>query len=221
MVSLLSNAHTRANDSRPNGSTMLVHLSVRPMNKKIDCIIPAAGESSRMGRWKPMLPFRNTTIVDHCVRNALRANCRVILVTGFRGEELHETFQNRSHIRLVTNKSYWRGMVSSIFEGIQQVESNRFFVVHADMPLIPPSVYTTLAKERSRYSIFPCFQGRPGHPVLVSSHLIPEILKHGKAPNIKSVLRQFPCKTIPVQSDGICIDIDTMEQYRQLLATYG
>ncbi len=188
------------------------------MNRRIDCIIPAAGRSSRMGKWKPMLPFRNGTIVEQCVRNALGGNCRILLVAGFRAEELQRAFQSGPDIRLVTNEFYDRGMVSSIFAGMRCVESDRFFVAHADMPLIPPSVYIELARKISRHILFPGFLGKTGHPVLIPSRLIPQILRHDGAPDLKSVLRKFPCETVPVQSGGIHTDIDTMPQYRRLLA---
>lgn len=57
----------------------------------IDCIITAAGLSSRMGQWKMMLPWEQGTILDTSIKNALQFCSRIILVTGYRGNELHET----------------------------------------------------------------------------------------------------------------------------------
>ncbi len=53
----------------------------------IDCIIPAAGYSKRMGKWKPLLPLKNKTILDWSIDNAIKGGCRVILVTGFNGKK--------------------------------------------------------------------------------------------------------------------------------------
>ncbi|MFL4276400.1 hypothetical protein P9380_16635, partial [Escherichia coli] len=36
----------------------------------IDCIITAAGLSSRMGQWKMMLPWEQGTILDTSIKNA-------------------------------------------------------------------------------------------------------------------------------------------------------
>ena len=52
----------------------------------IDCIITAAGLSSRMGQWKMMLPWEQGTILDTSIKNALQFCSRIILVTGYRGE---------------------------------------------------------------------------------------------------------------------------------------
>ena len=54
----------------------------------LDCVIPAAGRSERMGTWKPVLPFGGSTIIQTVVTAALRARARVILVTGYRAEDL-------------------------------------------------------------------------------------------------------------------------------------
>ena len=67
-----------------------------------DCIILAAGASSRMrspravslGRepLKPLLPFGDSTLVETAVGAALRARCRAILVVGHRAVEVAEPF---------------------------------------------------------------------------------------------------------------------------------
>ena len=64
----------------------------------IDCIITAAGLSSRMGQWKMMLPWEQGTILDTSIKNALQFCSRIILVTGYRGNELHERYANQSNI---------------------------------------------------------------------------------------------------------------------------
>ncbi|MDE8740011.1 NTP transferase domain-containing protein, partial [Escherichia coli] len=51
----------------------------------IDCIITAAGLSSRMGQLKMMLPWEQGTILDTSIKNALQFCSRINLVTGYRG----------------------------------------------------------------------------------------------------------------------------------------
>ena len=179
--------------------------------------MPAAGLSSRMRDWKPMLPFKDATIIDHSVRNALAGRCRVLLVAGYRGKELRSHFKGCAHVQVAMHHAYEKGMVSSIFEGMRYVETDHFFVAPADLPLIPPSVYCILASQASHHILFPEFGGRTGHPVLVPGSLLQELPKRSAAPNMKSILRQFPYKTIAVDSSGIYADIDSMEEYRRLL----
>lgn len=48
----------------------------------VDCVMPAAGLSSRMGSWKVMLPYSHHTILDESIENALRFCSRVKKLMG-------------------------------------------------------------------------------------------------------------------------------------------
>ena len=50
----------------------------------IDCLIPAAGFSSRMGNWKLTLPYKGSTIIESSIANAMNVCDRAIVVTGHR-----------------------------------------------------------------------------------------------------------------------------------------
>lgn len=80
----------------------------------IDCIITAAGLSSRMGQWKMMLPWQQGTILDTSIKNALQFCSRIILVTGYRGNELHERYANQSNITIIHNPDYAQGLLTSV-----------------------------------------------------------------------------------------------------------
>jgi len=67
----------------------------------IDCLVPAAGLSERMGSWKPLLPFGDSTIVETVVANALAVCSRVILVVGYRGKDLGARFSTETHVIIV------------------------------------------------------------------------------------------------------------------------
>ncbi|WP_419831933.1 NTP transferase domain-containing protein [Endozoicomonas atrinae] len=119
------------------------------LTKPVDCLITAAGLSSRMGRWKMMLPFSSRdpnresnkeldgseTILDCSIANALCFCQRVILVTGYRGEEIHSRYENHPRIKLVHNPSYSLGLFSSIQTGISHCETDYLFITHGDMRL--------------------------------------------------------------------------------------
>jgi len=114
----------------------------------IDCIIPAAGASTRMGDWKPLLPFGESTIVETTIATALAAQVeggmRVLLVAGYRGDELHELFEGRPGVAIVDNPRWEAGMLGSIQAALPFVCSDRFFILHADMPLVPSAAFGLL-----------------------------------------------------------------------------
>ncbi len=168
-------------------------------------IIPAGGRSERMGRFKPLLPFGEGRLVDRAIANARAVAERVVVVTGYRGDELEAHLARRarptgsdqsppdrptgsarptsSHgptgsdgLRVVHNEHWPLGMLSSIQRGAREVETEYFFVAPADMPRLTPDIYAALLQPLPRYAAFPEHRGRRGHPVLISAAVIPRLL---------------------------------------------
>ena len=188
-------------------------------NSKIeaDCIIPAAGLSTRMGEWKLKLPYQGKSIVEHSVDNALKVCSRVLLVTGHRGDELAELFAENSRVCIVNNPRYGQGMVSSVRAGVQQVSTDYFFISHADMPCIEPEVYMQLWQARFKGSVFPGNEEKGGHPVLVSALLKESILRDVEVKSFKRILTRFSCNYLGLLNPSIHFDVDTAEGYGELL----
>jgi hypothetical protein len=78
---------------------------------EVECVMLAAGRSSRMDDWKMTLPWGKSTIVEHSVRTALNVCARVVLVAGFRAEELDGPY----------TKIFWAGTGSWLRFCLQQV----------------------------------------------------------------------------------------------------
>lgn len=182
-----------------------------------DCIIPAAGLSSRMGEWKLMLPYNNSTIVEASIKNALRVCSRVILVVGFRAEELIEQVAQYPDVDIVINENFRQGMYSSIQEGVKHVKSDYFYITHADMPCIEPEVFLSLWHGRSSGSVFPGSEKQSGHPVLISSQLVADIIGQKHPATMKKVLTRFPTSFLNLNTAEIYFDVDTPTAYQQLI----
>lgn len=183
-----------------------------------ECLIAAAGLSSRMGEWKAMLPFGKSgqTILDCSIANALTSTSRVILVTGYRGEELFERYKNHHRIKIVHNPDYKKGLFSSLQAGVKHVTSDYLFISHGDMPLIPKDVFINLQANKGNDIIFPCYQGKAGHPVLLSRHYYQHILNAPVDSRMKSLLTALPHRFISVNTNAIHLDIDTPQAYQYL-----
>lgn len=186
---------------------------------KVDCIIPAAGLSSRMGEWKLMLPFRNGFIIDACLQNALSFCSRIILVGGYRHQELFEHCPEQSNILKLYNPDYQQGMFSSILTGINSVETEYFFIVHADMPCITTNIFRILWKQQlENGTVFPGSVEHSGHPVLISTALRRCIQENLALSSIKKMLIQHPVRYLNLSYQEIHFDIDTPTAYSQLLS---
>ncbi|ACR70662.1 hypothetical protein NT01EI_3526 [Edwardsiella ictaluri 93-146] len=95
----------------------MMQLTENIIPKAVDGIITAAGLSSRMGQWKMMLPYRGGTLLDASINNALGFCQQIILVVGYRADELLQRYGNHPRIRTVVNPDYHRGLFSSVHCG--------------------------------------------------------------------------------------------------------
>ena len=184
----------------------------------IDCIIPAAGDSRRMGRWKPALRWGSGWVIDAVVQTALTAGTRVILVT--RADQrrlLAERFATRRDVILIVNPQAELGMFSSIQCGVRHLETRRFFVLPADMPLVPAAIFTQLRELPMSDAVRPMYGGQPGHPVLLSARVADRVLALPPGATMRRALDGFRMRTIETTDRGVCIDLDTPADYQRSL----
>lgn len=186
---------------------------------RIAAVVPAAGLSSRMGRFKPLLPFADGTVVEASVGNALSRAERAVVVLGKRGDELRELLFSRFGERLIfaVNPDYGStDMFTSVKIGLRAIgECGAFFITPADMPLISPTVYAALADAftESDEVLLPVAGGRRGHPPLISARLIPEILAYDGADGLRGFYRGHKVREKSVDDNGVLTDLDTPSDY--------
>ncbi|WP_261858931.1 molybdenum cofactor cytidylyltransferase [Photobacterium sanguinicancri] len=184
--------------------------------KRLDCVIPAAGLSSRMGSWKLMLPYQQHTILDASIENTLSFCSRVILVVGHRWLELVEKYKDNERVLLVRNESYKDGMFSSIQQGLKHVESDYFFITHGDMPCIPSYIFHDLWFARGGCTVFPGSAIRPGHPVLIPHSLKNTVINADIKSSMKEILFRDQVKYLDMSCEEIHLDVDTPQAYKYL-----
>ena len=189
--------------------------------ESIDCLILAAGGSTRMGRWKMMLPFGTSTVVETVVAAALGVCSRVVLVIGHESDRLRELFAHDRRVVPVENRDWRSGMFSSVKRGVSEIRSRRFFLGLADMPLVDSAVYEALlawdGDSIDNRICIPVFSGKRGHPLLLHRDVIEEI-RHAsdETTTMKDVVGRFPVHEMPWHDAGILHDLDTPDDYRRL-----
>ncbi len=195
-----------------------------------DCIVVAAGRSQRMGSWKPALPWRGGTVLTHTVSRALEAGCRVVLVGGYRFEELkrlvHEcellANAGRAGQLVLAHAPDWQeGMDASCRRGMSLVSGSGFFILPGDMPLVRPEDFHRLHEVFTASEagcVRPVYGGVPGHPVLLSSRLKNTLLHGAPGEPFHTLLREEGVTLLEWPHSGVVEDIDTPENYRRLTA---
>ena len=140
-----------------------------------DCIVLAAGASSRMGVWKLLLPWKGLTVIETVVEEALAVADRVIVVGGYRSDDLVELFSPVDRVQVVVHEGWRKGQLTTLQRGLDEVRTDGFFVTLGDMPGVTREVFGALAGRRTLLSPEPTHPrayrpGRPehpGHPVLL------------------------------------------------------
>lgn len=114
-----------------------------------------------MGQWKMMLPWQQGTILDTSIKNALQFCSRIILVTGYRGNELHERYANQSNITIIHNPDYAQGLLTSVKAAVPAVQTEHCFLTHGDMPTLTIDIFRKIWSLRNDGAILPLHNGIP------------------------------------------------------------
>jgi molybdenum cofactor cytidylyltransferase len=181
-----------------------------------------------MGALKQLLPFRGSTIAEAAVGSALEAGCRAILVVGHRGDELAARFGAPAYreaiaegrLLLVDNPRWGEGLLGSIQAALPAVATEAFFVAHADMPFLPAAAYLALAEARDSApssAVFGSCGGRRGHPALLPSAWIPQLLALDPGGALRDFVSARPALLVET-GPGSLRDIDTPEDYEAALS---
>lgn len=191
--------------------------------ERVGAVLVAAGLSSRMGDFKPLLPFGGTSIARHIVAALKRAGAGpVVVVTGYRGEEL-ERHLAAPGVRFVRNAHFRETqMFDSVKLGLAEAAPlcGRIAIMPMDVPGIRQRTL-----ERAMAAAGPIvrtmYRGEPGHPIVIDSRLAARLCAYAGERGLRGALEEsgIPICELQVEDDGVLKDVDTKEEYRRLLAS--
>lgn len=187
-------------------------------------LILAAGYSSRMGCFKPLLPLGKTTVLERVItlfRDEGIPDIRVVL--GYRAEELVPLL-NRAQVPFAWNERFADGMFSSVlkgFESLRQSSVDLFFLLPVDIPLVRPWTLRQLLRAFSSGAtkvLYPAFLGKRGHPPLMAMEVADQIARWGDGGCLRGALQQFEAQAIQVEvpDENILSDMDTPADCRRI-----
>ena len=187
-------------------------------------IILAAGLSSRMGWFKPVVSLGGETLVERAV-SLFRAGglSEILVVVGHRGRELRPILR-KTRVRIIENARFQDGMFSSVSAGVRGLGSATaaFFLLPVDVPLVRNWTLRRLLavhEERPGSVVHPCFRGRRGHPPLIPSDLVGAILRGPAEGGLKAVLARHDERAVNVEvpDRNILFDVNSPAQCEELL----
>lgn|GEM_PF-236356 len=196
-------------------------MSAEP-NSRLAALVLAAGYSSRMGDFKPLLSVGCAPALERAI-DGLRAAgiADVTVVTGHRAEDLRPLLLRKA-VREVFNPDFARGMFSSVTAGIRSLapDVEACFVLPADVPLVREQTIRALAAAYHAEPapvLYPVFQKRRGHPTLIRRDVLDAALGREPAGGLRGLLKlQAGVRDIPVDDEAILLDMDTPEDLARL-----
>lgn len=191
--------------------------------EKICALILVAGMSRRMGDFKPLLPLRGRTLIENSVDSVLSGGAdTAVVVTGYRAEDVERVLSRSfgERVSFVRNNEYEvTDMMTSVRIGVAALpECDTFFLLPGDMPVVSQGTFNKLIESREQQCMplcFPVLEGFRKHPPLIDTSLIPDILSYEGENGLRGLWKRYEHNIldIPVDDEGVWIDIDTKTDY--------
>jgi len=200
-------------------------------------VILAAGESSRMGRDKALLPWpkpkprtgigaRPSGTILSSIIQAFSNHCDLVLVVAGANEAVLRPVVEGCGATLVLNPAPERGQFSSLQTGLNEVLNrgrDSAMVTLVDRPspkseTLDHLVRTFARRTHGTWAVVPEFQGKHGHPILIGRELIEAFLRASVTANAREIehANQSRISYVAVDDSAVNANIDTPQDYAWL-----
>jgi CTP:molybdopterin cytidylyltransferase MocA len=192
---------------------------------RFGAVIAAAGLSSRMGAFKPLLPLGGVTFIGRIISVLREGGAGDIAVVTGRDAEAVESALKDSGVEFIRNREFLTtDMFHSVRLGFSALAHrvDALFFSPADAPLFSVSTVRTLASylTEGRTSIVtPTFGGKKGHPIALLASVAQELI-HSQSPGgLRGALDTCgkPQIILEIDDPGVAMDADTPEDYEKML----
>ena len=196
-------------------------------------VILAAGESSRMGQDKALLPWppskgparSSQTFLSSAIRS-LSASTDFVLVVAGTNEASVAPIGYINGASLVVNPDPSRGQFSSLQVGLREVLHRGRDTAIITLVDRPPARADTVQSLRDAFesaptniwAVVPEISGKHGHPYVAGREMLEKFLQEPTASNAREVEHRYQehIQYLPVDDPFVSLNINTPEDYRAL-----
>jgi CTP:molybdopterin cytidylyltransferase MocA len=184
----------------------------------LSAVVPAAGNSGRMGRQKALLPVGNgLNFATNLVAFYTDFGCDpVILVIN---RDLDATLVQTDKNLVVVNHQVVLGRLYSIQLGLQHIPEDSFCFIHnVDNPYLEMDLLRRMAHAAAEDNyVVPVYNARAGHPALLGSRVIDCIRRKDHQTDFREILKGFTKIEVPCSDERILWNINTPGEYEAFL----
>jgi molybdenum cofactor cytidylyltransferase len=197
-------------------------------------VILAAGESSRMGTDKALLPWPplgkgqpppTDTFLSAAIRSLALSTDFTVIVAG-KNEALLAPIVYAHGASLIVNPNPARGQFSSLQVGLHEVLNRGRDAAIVTLIDRPPARRSTIQTLRDAFAatgdeiwaVIPEFSGKHGHPMVMGREMIEAFLRAIPNSTARQVRTQHTARVryIPVDDPFVAMNINTPEEYAAL-----
>ena len=187
---------------------------------KYAAVIAAAGLSSRMHEFKPMLCLGENTMIETVIQNFRNAGVEdIVVVAGYKADILTKHLEPLG-VTVCNNTRYTETkMFDSLKMGLRVLneEYDAVFLTPGDVPLVHLDTIRRMMAENAAIAR-PVHDGRLGHPVKIAGRLVPNLLAYPGERGLLGAVESMgePILDLQVDDVGAVMDADTPEDFKAL-----
>ena len=194
-------------------------------NRNIAILILAAGSSSRMGRPKQLLPWKNTNLLGNAMNQAIAAKSNaVFVVLGANSEAIRKKIIAHK-VEVIDNPNWKLGLGSSIGAGIsflveKKLEFDGILIMLADQPLIDLNHLNLMMKtfySTNKSIIATSYGNRAGVPAIFDKAYFDDLKYLTNDYGAKQIIEYNKSEVFIIDAKSKITDIDTETEYQSLL----
>ncbi|MBP9501089.1 MAG: putative selenium-dependent hydroxylase accessory protein YqeC [Candidatus Promineofilum sp.] len=195
---------------------------VREVWRRVAAVVLAAGTSSRMGRNKLLLPWRESTVLARTLANVKESSVASVLAVTGHEQEKTEAIAADLYIPTIRNEYYANGMLTSVQTAVRHLPPTveAALVVLGDQPMVDAEMINALLRAYAAGThglIAPTYHGQRGNPVLIDRRYFDELmsLPPEAAPRVLLQRHESDLHYVEFEDNAILHDIDQPEDYER------
>jgi molybdenum cofactor cytidylyltransferase len=188
-------------------------------------VILSAGASSRMGRPKALLPYREGTFLEHLMEVTRDPRIEMTRVVLGAGAETIRAIANLDPSVITLNPEWEKGQLSSIRAGLRSLDGidlDGMILCPVDHPLVSALLVNELVTkfyEHKKAIVLPTYKGRRGHPVIFSKQLFGELLEAPEETGARAVVwaHSGDVLEVPTDEEGVILNLNDPDMLKRAI----